>query len=88
MNRNHIHFAPGLPKKEGVISGMRKSCDVYIELDLFKAMKEGIDFYISSNNVILTEGVNGVLLPKYFKKVISKNGEVLFQGVNAEKVEE
>lgn len=30
MARNHIHFAPGMPKEEGVISGMRGSCDMYI----------------------------------------------------------
>lgn len=74
MTRNHIHFAPGLPKEEGVISGMRGSCDIYIEIDLFNAMKDGIDFFISSNNVILTEGIDGVLPPKYFKKVTRKNG--------------
>jgi len=30
MKRNHIHFAPGMPKDNGVISGMRGSCDIYI----------------------------------------------------------
>lgn len=54
MSRNHIHFAPGLPQEDGVISGMRKSCDVYIYIDMVQAIKDGIDFYISSNNVILT----------------------------------
>jgi 2'-phosphotransferase len=42
MTRNHIHFAPGLPKEEGVISGMRQSCDVIIEIDLSAAIKDGI----------------------------------------------
>ncbi len=37
-------------------------------------MKDGINFYISSNNVILTEGVDGTLEPKYFKKVVGKEG--------------
>lgn len=41
------------------------------------AIKDGIKFYISSNNVILTEGIDGVISPKYFKKVIRKNGEIL-----------
>jgi 2'-phosphotransferase len=75
MARNHIHFAPGMPKEEGVISGMRGTCDIYIEIDMFAAIKDGIKFYVSSNNVILTEGVDGALSPKYFKKVIRKNGE-------------
>ena len=74
MARNHIHFATGMPEEEGVISGMRGTCDIYVEIDLVAAMKDGIKFYISSNNVILTEGVDGVLSPKYFKNVIRKNG--------------
>lgn len=54
---------------------MRSTCDIYIEIDMEAAMKDGIKFYISSNNVILTEGIDGVLSGKYFKKVIRKNGE-------------
>jgi 2'-phosphotransferase len=54
---------------------MRSSCDIYIEIDMFAAIKDGIKFYISSNNVILTEAIDGVLNPKYFKKVIRKNGQ-------------
>jgi 2'-phosphotransferase len=77
MARNHIHFAPGMPKEEGVISGMRGTCDIHIEIDMEGAIKDGVKFYISSNNVILTEGIDGVLSPKYFKKVIRKNGELL-----------
>lgn len=41
-------------------------------------MKDGIKFYISGNNVILTEGVDGVLPPKYFTKVTTKKGDVIF----------
>ncbi len=54
MARNHIHFAPGMPTEEGVISGMRGTCDIYIQIDMEAAVKDGIKFYISSNNVILT----------------------------------
>ncbi len=54
MSRNHIHFAPGMPKQNGVISGMRTSCEIYITIDLFGAIKDGIIFYVSTNNVILT----------------------------------
>jgi 2'-phosphotransferase len=42
MTRNHIHFAPGMPKEEGVVSGMRGSCDIIIEIDMGAAMKDGI----------------------------------------------
>ena len=54
MTRNHIHFAPGLPKQKGVISGMRGNCDAYVEVDIAAATKDGIHFYISTNNVVLT----------------------------------
>ena len=78
MTRLHIHFAPGYPKDKGVISGMRSSCDILIEIDMAAAMKDGIQFFLSSNNVILTEGIEGVLPPKYFKKaVVLTDGKLL-----------
>ena len=77
MSRNHIHFAPGRPKDKEVVSGMRTSCDVIIEIDLAAAIKAGISFFISTNNVILTQGIDGVLPPKFFKSVVTKGGKVL-----------
>eukprot|EP00897_Mesotaenium_endlicherianum_P002681 jgi/Mesen1/2440/ME000157S01577 len=50
--------------------GMRSSCEVVIYLDLAKAIRDGIVFYTSTNNVVLTEGVNGIVAPAYFSKVI------------------
>jgi len=74
MKRNHIHFATGLLGEEGVISGMRHSCNVLIYIDLEKALKDGVKFFKSENGVVLTEGVNGEgYLPNdYFKKVVMK----------------
>jgi 2'-phosphotransferase len=43
-----------MPHENGVISGMRGTCDMYIQIDMPAAIKDGIKFYISSNNVILT----------------------------------
>ncbi len=40
---------------------MRDDCDLIIEIDLEKALKDNIVFYLSKNNVILTKGINGVL---------------------------
>ncbi|CAG8767756.1 10812_t:CDS:2, partial [Racocetra persica] len=39
MKRNHIHFASGLFGTEGVISGMRKNCDLFIYINAPKAME-------------------------------------------------
>lgn len=71
MNRNHIHFATGLPGEMGVISGMRYSCEVAIYVDVFKAMADGVRFFRSSNNVILSKGIHdsGVLPSEYFLEI-------------------
>lgn len=60
MARNHVHMAVGWPGE--VISGMRSSCEVVIELNMVKAMygEHKIPFYISSNEVVLCEGLNNV----------------------------
>jgi hypothetical protein len=34
-------------------------------------------FYKSKNGVILTEGINGIIQPIYFEKVVSKMGDAL-----------
>ena len=57
MSRNHIHFTPKFPGME-VISGMRNTCDILIEIDVEKAIKNGIEFYQSKNEVILSRGIN------------------------------
>ncbi len=64
MGRNHIHFAIGLPGKNGVISGMRSTCEVVIEINMVKALfKNNIPFFISSNKVILSPGISDGSLP-------------------------
>jgi 2'-phosphotransferase len=52
-------MAPGYPSDGQVISGMRGSCNLYIEIDMAKAMADGIKFYLSKNNVILSDGIAG-----------------------------
>ncbi|KAH7082140.1 KptA family-domain-containing protein [Paraphoma chrysanthemicola] len=89
MGRNHIHFASGLPagfkstitdtasteEKEAapVISGMRKNSTVLIYIDIQAALSAGINFYLSENGVILTEGnEKGFLGYEFFKRVESR----------------
>lgn len=72
MGRTHIHFASGFPDNKNVISGARSNTNVFIELDMNMALSDGIDFYLSSNGVILSDGINGVIEPKYFKNIIYK----------------
>lgn len=77
MSRSHIHFAPGILGEEGVKSGMRKTASVHIYVDTEKAMRDGIKFYRSENDVILSDGLNGVISPSYFSR-IEINGKQLF----------
>lgn len=58
---------------------MRVSCDVYIEIDLIRAIENNIPFFISSNSVILTPGNNNGVLPfEFFRKVKNKQNQILF----------
>lgn len=72
MNRQHIHLSVDLPNTKEVISGMRSNCQIAIYIDIEKAIRDGIKFYKSANNVILSPGNDdGFLLPKYFLKVVN-----------------
>ncbi len=70
MSRTHIHFASGYPTNNNVISGARKTAKVFVEIDMKLAMENGIQFYLSKNGVILTDGINGIIEPKYFKNIV------------------
>ena len=79
MKRIHIHFAAGLPNEDSsIISGMRASSQVYIYVDSKRCASDGVTFYKSDNNVLLTTGIDGYLPPCYFKSVIlARTKEVL-----------
>jgi 2'-phosphotransferase len=81
MARNHVHMAIGMPGKNGVISGMRASCEIVIEVNMVRAIKEGgISFHISENKVILSSGIDGVIPSRFFRHVtIIKTGEIIHQ---------
>jgi hypothetical protein len=51
--------------------GMRKNCDLAIFVDIAAAMKDGIQFRVSSNKVILSQGIDGLIPSKYFSHVLS-----------------
>ncbi|KAH0556696.1 hypothetical protein GP486_005515 [Trichoglossum hirsutum] len=79
MNRNHMHFAAGVPGQDaGVISGMRADAQILIYIDIRRALNAGIKFWRSDNGVILTEGDGGAMLPiEFFVKVMDRKRNVV-----------
>jgi 2'-phosphotransferase len=71
MTREYIHCAPGLPG-DGVISGMRKTAEVFLYLDTKKMIDDNIKILRAENGVLLTKGIDGVLPVDYFAKIIIK----------------
>lgn len=76
MTRNHIHLATGKFGDVGVVSGVRKSCTVFIYIDLERCLSEGMQFFRSENGVVLTAGLDGVIPPTLFEKVEFANEDV------------
>jgi 2'-phosphotransferase len=71
MQRQHVHFASGLPGEDGVISGMRARSQVLIYLDVKRSLAAGLKIYRSANGVILTPGLKDGFVPTaLFEKVI------------------
>lgn len=70
MTRQHVHLAgevPGGPNP--VISGMRKSANVHVWVNVKRSLEDGVKWWVSANNVILSEGSEGVVSIKYFDRV-------------------
>lgn len=62
--RKHIHLVDTV-ELDKQTSGFRSTSNAIITIDMKKCMEDGIKFYKSKNDVILTEGDNGNILPKY-----------------------
>ena len=59
MSRKHVHFATKM-------SMVRKDANLFLELNLKNLLEDGYRFYMSDNNVILTESI----IPFKYLKVI------------------
>lgn len=76
-----------MPGENGVISGMRTSCSVYIELDVEKCLADGIEIFKSKNGVILSRGIDGVIKPVKMN-CLKKISYLLIIGIFQESFEE
>ncbi|XP_018496528.1 tRNA 2'-phosphotransferase 1 [Galendromus occidentalis] len=73
MKRNHIHFIQGrATASDCTVPGFRKAASVLIVVNLRRAILDGIRFYRSQNNVILSPGnEKGLIPPEYFQHVVN-----------------
>lgn len=79
MGRNHVHFAPRAPADaKQVISGMRATSEILIYLDATKALRAGMKIYRSTNGVLLTRGLKGVVGLEFFQKVTARGGHQIW----------
>jgi len=58
---------------------MRGSSQIFIFIDVQRAIDSGIKFFLSDNGVVLTEGDKGFLNPEFFERVEDVGG-VLVRG--------
>ena len=68
-SRNHVHFTPYEPDDSRIISGVRSGSEVAIYIDLHRALRHGVPFFISTNYVILSPGMEGVIAADYILKL-------------------
>ena len=64
-----MHFTPYEPDDSRIISGVREGSDVAIYIDLQQALRHGVPFFMSSNRVILSPGIDGVIASDYILRL-------------------
>ncbi|CAI5727155.1 unnamed protein product [Peronospora destructor] len=86
MQRNHIHFAEKEVMDDEVVSGMRSNCNLFVYVDFPMAVKDGIKFYKSSNNVVLSPGMGktGIIDKRYFVRAVKRDGTVVYEREKSE----
>jgi len=76
-------MAIDMPGQNEVISGMRNSCEVVIDININQAVFKGkLPFYMAVNGVVLCPGAGdrGVIPSEYFRSVFNvKSNEFTYQ---------
>lgn len=69
ISREMIHCSATADFTDEVTSGIRQTCTMLVFIDVRKAMEAGMEFWISDNDVILTEGFDGAVPPEFFSEI-------------------
>ena len=83
MGRLHTHLGRTVvDSRGGRVEGIRNRSETGVIFDGSGCIQRGVKFYNSRNDVILTEGLYGILPEDLVTKVISiRNGRVLYARV-------
>ena len=69
MSRQHIHFATAMTEAEAM-DRTRVTASVFLFLDVAKCLADGIELFVSTNNVVLSPGVDGIIPLTYINHVL------------------
>ena len=76
MGRGHIHCSDKT-LEEGAVTGMRHDAELIVDIDIAASLRDGVTWWKSQNEAILTDGgPDGILSTKYFKIVSGRTGAV------------
>ncbi|KAK0510127.1 hypothetical protein JMJ35_007521 [Cladonia borealis] len=79
LNKEFQSKSNAKPEGDEVISGVRNTSTIFVWVDVEKSARErGVEWWISRNGVVLTEGVGGLLGLEWVRWVERRNGDVLF----------
>lgn len=67
-HRRDVHFSIRNPGEE-VLSGMRYDAQIAVYVDLPRAVRNGIRFFRSTNDVILSAGRDGAVPPQFIESI-------------------
>ena len=60
-----------------------EGCEVVLYLILRKALQDGAPFFMSSNGVLLSPGIDGVVPAKYVSRVWDRHGQTWMERIAA-----
>ena len=74
MSRQHIHMID--PMRRESWSLIRKNSDLYVVIDVNSARRDGIEFLVSDNGVVLSTGIDGVIPAKHLTQIIQMSQDL------------